>query len=225
MPNGGRLSFSWSPGGSGTETMDVELDSSTLGSITRTGTIVSGWWDEKERFVETFNVDPLDAGDHTLTFDFSSGDGSVWDWIRLEMPCEEVVEEVFVDIKPTSCPNPLNVGSKGVISVAILGTDEFDVTQVDPDTILLKGVKPLRWSLEDVATPYEGDLLDRNSCTIAGPDGYIDLVFKFDTQEVATALGSVTDGDEILLTLTGNLFDSTAIAGEDIVWILKKGKK
>jgi len=35
--------------------------------------------------------------------------------------------EVPVDIKPTSCPNPLNVKSRGVLPVAILGTADFDV--------------------------------------------------------------------------------------------------
>jgi len=31
-------------------------------------------------------------------------------------------ETVNVDIEPKSCPNPLNIASKGFLSVAILGT-------------------------------------------------------------------------------------------------------
>ncbi|MHC4346223.1 MAG: hypothetical protein ACYSUP_16230, partial [Planctomycetota bacterium] len=40
-------------------------------------------------------------------------------------------DEVAVDIKPQSCPNPFNIKSKGVLPVAILGTDEFDVEDVN----------------------------------------------------------------------------------------------
>jgi hypothetical protein len=124
--------------------------------------------------------------------------------------------EVNVDIKPTSWPNPLNVNSKGVLPVAILGTEDFDVTQIDPATILLEGVAPLRWAFEDVATP--GDPL-------AGPDGFMDLSLKFDTQEIVAALGDVNDGDEIILHLMGNLkaeFDGASIVGEDVVRIIEK---
>jgi len=135
--------------------------------------------------------------------------------------------EVPVDIKPTSCPNPLNVKSRGVLPVAILGTADFDVTEVDPESVLLEGVAPIRWALEDVATPYEPFIGKENKtdCTTEGPDGFLDLTLKFKTQEIVAALGSVEDGDVVVLYLTGNLkeeFDGTLIKGEDIVWILKK---
>jgi len=127
--------------------------------------------------------------------------------------------EVDVDIKPESCPNPLNVGSKGVLSVAILGTADFDVTQVDPASVrLVCDVAPLRWALEDVATPFDGGLYD---CHELGPDGYLDLNFKFKTQEIVGALPEVYDGDVLNLTLTGTLLDGTPIVGEDVVWISK----
>jgi hypothetical protein len=143
---------------------------------------------------------------------------------QLRVVTEPPLIHVTVDIKPQSCPNPLNVNSKGVLPVAILGTATFDVTLVDPSTVRLEGVSPLRWDLEDVATPFEGDLVDCNSCTTAGPDGFIDLTLKFDKQEVIAAIGEVEDGTCLVLTLTGELYDDTAITGEDIVRILKKGK-
>ena len=40
--------------------------------------------------------------------------------------------QVPIDIKPGSCPNPINVKSKGVLPVAVVGNSSFDVTQVDP---------------------------------------------------------------------------------------------
>jgi len=47
---------------------------------------------------------------------------------------------VALDIKPTSCPNPLNTKSNGVLPVAILGTEDFDVYDVDPVTVTLAGM-------------------------------------------------------------------------------------
>jgi hypothetical protein len=132
-----------------------------------------------------------------------------------------------VDIKPTSCRNPLNVKSKGVLPVAILGTDLFDATQVDPASVRLEGVAPLRWDLEDVATPFEPYVgkKDAYDCTEEGPDGHMDLTLKFDEQEVVAALGDVSDGDVLVLQLTGDLFDGGSFVGEDVVVILKKGKE
>jgi hypothetical protein len=145
-----------------------------------------------------------------------------------------VAINVAVDIHPTSCPNPLNVGGKGVMPVAILGTADFDITQIDPSSILLinanliepVGVSPLRWAMEDVAAPYvPGDEEPCYACTEEGPDGYLDLTLKFSMAEIVTAIGDVSDGDCLILTLTGNLMEEaggTAITGEDVVRIIKK---
>jgi len=163
-------------------------------------------------------VDVTDPTLHSSTGDAFDID-AVW-----AGPCPITEIEVYVDIKPTSCPNPLNVGSNGVVSVAILGTEGFDVTQVDPATVLLEGVAPLRWSLEDVATPYMGASEDCMSCTTEGPDGFMDLVFKFNKQELVAAIGEVEDGACIELILTGSLFDETDITGSDWMKIIKKGQ-
>jgi hypothetical protein len=133
-------------------------------------------------------------------------------------------------VKPTSCRNPFNVGQKGVTPVAVLGTGDFDVTQVDPATVTLEGVAPLRWAYEDVATPYEPYLgkEDPFDCTTEGADGYLDLSLKYESQEIAAALGEVGDGDVIVVALTGNLMEEyggTPIIGEDVIVILLKGKK
>jgi len=134
--------------------------------------------------------------------------------------------KVPVDIKPQACPNPLNVTSRGVLPVAILGTSGFDVTQVDAASLLLQGVPPLRSALEDVGTlfaPFTGkqNPLD---CTTGGPDGFIDVVLVFDTKVVAAALGPVSIGDVLVLKLTGNLksqFGGMPIVGEDVVMIVR----
>lgn len=135
--------------------------------------------------------------------------------------------EVPVDIKPQSCRNPLNVNDKGVLPAAILGTIDFDVTQVDLASVKLEGVSSLRSALEDVATPFAPFIEKKGAldCTTAGADGYMDLTLKFDNQQVVTALGTVTDGKVQVLKLTGNLkpeFGGIPIVGEDVVVILKK---
>jgi len=139
-------------------------------------------------------------------------------------------EVVELDIKPGSCPNPLNTKSKGVLPVAILGTEDFDVYEIDVATVELEGVKPIRSGYEDVATAFEPPIgkEDPFDCTEEGPDGFTDVTLKFDAQEVLAALGEVGDGDVVVLELTGNLLEElggTPIQGEDVVVILKKGKQ
>lgn len=137
--------------------------------------------------------------------------------------------KVPVDIKPGSCPNPINFKSQGVLPIAVLGTMDLDVTTIDPVTIRLAGVAPLRSSFEDVATPIEpftGKAHCELDCTDAGPDGWLDLTLKFKTQDIVAALGGAADGECKVLMLTGNLkeeFGSTPLEGEDVVVILNKG--
>ena len=129
---------------------------------------------------------------------------------------------VPLDIKPESCPNPLNVNSEGVLPVAIVGDNSFDIEEIDLGTIRLEGIEPLRSELEDVATPFGGELEDEDSCTEAGPDGIVDLAFKFSTQDIVAALGGVNDGDVIILTLTGEFDSGDELLGQDIIIIIKK---
>ena len=139
--------------------------------------------------------------------------------------------EVEIDIKPGSCPNSFDVKSKGVLPVAVLGTEDFDVTTIDPSSIRLTRelvddcyVRPIRWSYEDVATPFEGELCD---CHDLNGDGCMDLTLKFDTQELVIYLAlEEVAGETIPLTLTGNLKEEaggTPITGEDCLRILNPG--
>jgi hypothetical protein len=85
------------------------------------------------------------------------------------------VTSVALDIKPTSCPNPLNPKSQGVLPVAILGTEYFDVSDIDVSTILLEAVFPRRARIEDVATaPVHGPQLpDLEVVSFTGPSSAI----------------------------------------------------
>ena len=129
----------------------------------------------------------------------------------------QIILEIPLDIKPTSCPNPLNTRSRGVLPVAVLGTEDLDVSTIDVASIRLAGVAPMRSAYEDVSSPIfdEVDCV----CTTEGPDGYLDLTLKFDIQEILAVLGEVENGQELQLDLTGTLFDETEIEGTDCVLI------
>jgi hypothetical protein len=135
---------------------------------------------------------------------------------------KEGITTVGLNIKPGSCPNPLNVKSRGVLPMAILGSEDFDVHSIDIASIRLAGVAPIRSGYEDVATP----LSDANECECSteGPDGFLDLTLKFETQKIVEAIGEVDDGDELMLELTGVLSDETLIEGSDCVIIRGKHK-
>jgi hypothetical protein len=107
--------------------------------------------------------------------------------------------------------------------VAILGTETFDVSKIDVASIRLEGIAPLRSAYEDVTTP----VLDEAecSCTTEGPDGYMDLTLKFETQSILEVLGDLNDGDVWELYLDGVFKDGTPFEGSDCVLILDKDKK
>ena len=116
--------------------------------------------------------------------------------------------EVYVDIKPGSCPSPLNVKGIGVLPVAVLGTADFDVAQIDITTLWIGGVAPLRSAYEDVTTPFDpatGKEDCFEDCTYEGPDGFLDLALKFSVQEIVGALGDVEDRQCRIVKLTGTL--------------------
>ena len=135
----------------------------------------------------------------------------------------EVPMMVHIDIKPQSCPNPVNTRSKGVLTVAILGTDVMDVNEIDTNSILLEDVAPIRLSYEDVSTAMDDN--KDCTCTIERPDGYLDLILKFDTQELLSMLEELVDGEEWQLYLTGDLYGGTMIEGTDCLILKKKGKQ
>ena len=103
---------------------------------------------------------------------------------------------ISIDIKPATFPNIINTKSKGKIPVAILTTDSFDATTVDPTTVLFgptgSEVAPVHWATEDV-----------------NGDGDIDLVLHFVTQHTAITCGNAS------ASLTGATFSGVKIKGTD----------
>jgi hypothetical protein len=130
---------------------------------------------------------------------------------------------VAVDIRPRGCRNPLNTKAMGVLPVAVLGAADFDVAEIDPDSVRLEGVAALGSDYGDVATPFlpyldKSDALD---CTADGSDGFTDLKLNFRNQDISARLGPLTPGEVRVLNLTGELHDGTPIIGEDVVVVLR----
>lgn len=114
---------------------------------------------------------------------------------------EEQADIVEIDIKPGSDPNSINTKSKGLVPVAILGSDTFDVLDVDVTTLAFG---------PDGATPvHNGHLEDVND------DGFTDLVTHYKQKETGLA-SSDTEA-----CITGLLLDATPIDACDLVKIVK----
>lgn len=147
----------------------------------------------------TFNGIPHTAS--TLTIEWvASGDGwqggddESWAIDNLEIV---LVGGVDIDVKPGSDPNSINLGSKGVVPVAILTTDDFDSGSVDPVSVLFADAYPLSWVMEDI--DHDGDM---------------DLLFHFKTRELNL------DENSLDATLTGTTFGGVSIIGKDSVNIV-----
>lgn len=95
------------------------------------------------------------------------------------------VTEDDLDIKPGSYPNSINTKSKGVIPVALLGTDTFDVTTVDVTTLRFGPSDALPAHNLTDAEVYAEHLQDVNY------DGYIDLVSHYRTKQTGIAVGQI----------------------------------
>jgi len=113
--------------------------------------------------------------------------------------------EVDIDIKPNSDPNSINTKSMGRVPVAILGSEDFDVTDVDVTTLAFgpSGAAPSH----DLTDPgvYASHLEDVND------DGFTDLVSHYVQKET----GLVSSDTEACIT--GATTGGTPIDGCDSV--------
>jgi hypothetical protein len=140
----------------------------------------------------------MDQNTHSIkikVIESGFNDGHYFDYFGLE-PLSAFVD---IDIKPGSCPNSINLKSKGVVPVAVLTTENFDASTIEPDTVEFADAHPVRYTMEDV----DGD-------------GDLDMLFHFKTQD----LDLVKDSTEA--ALTGETTDGTLIEGWDTVKIVPK---
>ena len=117
------------------------------------------------------------------------------------------VIEVDIDIKPGSDPNSINLSSAGVITVAILSSDTFDATTVDPETVSLAGAGVKMVGKSGKYLSHEEDVNN---------DGSLDLVCQIYTAQFGLGI----EPGATIAVLEAQTYDGQAIRGEDAVRIV-----
>ena len=155
---------------------------------------------EEERVVdEVFTVECQEASDHSFTFENTIEPANAEDTdpdpsnneasATVEILC---VVPVAINIRPGGFPNPVNLGSNGVISLAVLSTTAgeyglplpFDATTIDPTSVRFG---PGDVVFDETGGAFEshgrGHPEDSYELDEVTKDGDIDMVLHFQTQE------------------------------------------
>jgi len=169
----------------------------------------------------------------------AAGAGTIADFSDIEVSLGNMFDTgvwrdgtVKIDVKPGSCPNPINVKSGGVLPVAILGTTDFPVDDLDPESVRIwrndigGNVEPRSHSYEDVATPFD-PTIEEGCCHDLTTDGIVDLNVKFDKKALVDdlKLDEIADKTTIYLRVTVLDDEDNELVGRDCVKILNKPEK
>ena len=118
-----------------------------------------------------------------------------------------------IDIRPGSDENPVNLRSRGLLPVAVLSTDAFDATTLDPAAITLGDNDGAD---TPVATRRNGTLFA--SLEDVNEDGLLDLVLHFEVQ--ALVANGDLDAGTTFLVLNGATSDGGPLRAADAVRIV-----
>ena len=117
----------------------------------------------------------------------------------------------------------LNINSRwkwGTMRIMVCsdGDGELDLYTVDPESVTLAGVAPVKSIYKD------------SKLCPGGQDGYVDLTFFFKDRDMIKAVEEsvgdeeLADGDTVELEFSGTLQDGTAIEGTYVLEIINKNK-
>lgn len=109
--------------------------------------------------------------------------------------------DVAIDVKPGNAENPVNPGSNGVMPVALLGAEGFDVMDVD---------------VASLALGVNGAPAEESAYEDANGDGWMDLVAHYDVPATGTAYGDTS------MCLTGATLDGVQLSGCDAIRTVPK---
>lgn len=113
--------------------------------------------------------------------------------------------EISLDIKPGSYPNSVNPKSNGKLPIAILTTEDFDGSLVDPVSINFLSASPVMWAMEDV-----------------DEDGDMDMILHFKIKELDFSLLVDEGGEYPYAYLNGETIDAQSIEGKDTVRLVSQ---
>jgi len=156
--------------------------------------------------ISSIDVAPhLVVGDNSITSLTTTADGTSVSVESVVNAYREVA--VTIDIRPGSDSNTLNLSARGALPVVILGSDQFDVMSVIPETLRIEAA-PLN-------SNKKGKM--HYSITDSNGDGHPDLLGHF-------AIGEMSlPSDATAATLTGRAVidgQDTPIRGSDNVRIV-----
>jgi len=163
--------------------------------------------------------DPDAPANATYSLDFTKGNQTVT--LSQDVPISQIPQQgygvtvvdsqtintfipVSIDIKPGSFPNSINLGSNGVVPVAIFGLSTFDVKQIDFVTI----------KLGSALIKLKGNGQRAVNYSDVNKDGFTDVTVNISTEAL-----QLTTGD-IKTNLEGRLKDGTIIKGSDSIRIV-----
>jgi hypothetical protein len=112
---------------------------------------------------------------------------------------------VAIDIMPGGNPNTINLRARGALPVAILGSADFSVADIDVSTIRLAGAPVL----------VKGNGQPMASVEDVNTDGFLDLVVHIDREALA-----LTPADTEAV-LEGTTHDGRRFRGKDTVRVLR----
>jgi hypothetical protein len=190
--------------------------------LKRTGTQLTGYYhDESSGWVELASYENTAVEGDPVRFRlniWSNGQLFTPDSQNIEVAFDNVivndgqlicpVKVVSIDIKPGSYPNSINLCSNGAVPIALLGSDTFNVNNVNTET--------LRFA--EAAVKVVGKKDPHSLCSYSDINGDLidDLVCHFVTADIAGI-----DGESTSATVNGEFIDGTPIEGTDNFNIVK----
>lgn len=122
--------------------------------------------------------------------------------VYLAVPVEENIVEIEIDILPMSDSSCISINGFGYIPAALMGSKNFDVTEVDIESITLETIHVARSKFSNKFLAWQKDINN---------DGFDDLYIMFDDSDMSLkALETIT--------LSGQLQNKTLFSGNDRIY-------
>jgi hypothetical protein len=139
-----------------------------------------------------------------------AGPGQVKYATSKRLPTGEIMPSIDID------PDTLNLKSKGKFITAYIELEGADVRDIDPSSILLNDeISPVLDEKYGFVTSEDSYIVDHDN------DGIMERMVKFDRAEVETILAP---SDEVVLTISGSLYDGAEFEGSDTIRVIHPGQ-
>ncbi|MFQ5884881.1 MAG: hypothetical protein ACE5IO_07250, partial [Thermoplasmata archaeon] len=124
------------------------------------------------------------------------------------LPTGEIATTLDID------PDTLNLKSKGKFITAYIELEGADVRNINASSILLNdALSPILDTKYGFVTSEDSYIVDNDQ------DGIMERMVKFDRNEVQRLLAP---SEEVVLTITGFLYDGTEFEGTDTIRVISK---